>query len=140
MPKTAWQQQPTMLTTTATAVVAKMLSELYIAFGCTPVRPLQEVEKKSYIFVGSGEDKLHFCKKQAEKTVFLQEAERTNYIFVANRQKKKIFLQEAEKKKLYFCRKYRKKAHTFVEEEKLYFEGRRQEKNYITEQVPTKCT
>jgi hypothetical protein len=59
-----------MLTTTATAVVAKTLSELYIAFGCTPV-PLQEVEKKSYIFVGSGEDKLHFCKKQAEKTVFL---------------------------------------------------------------------
>jgi diphthamide synthase subunit DPH2 len=97
-----------MLTPTATAVrvVAIKRSELHIAFGCTLLRPLQEVDRKrqevgrkSYTFVGSGEDKLHFSCRHTEKNVFLYDVKRTNYTVVGNRQKK-----------LYFCRLQRRKS------------------------------
>jgi hypothetical protein len=88
-----------MLTPTATAVVARKRSELHIAFGCTLLRPLQEVnrkrqemDRKSYTFGGSGEDKLHFSCRHTEKNAFLYDVERTNYVFVRSRQKKTVFL------------------------------------------------
>jgi hypothetical protein len=64
----------------------------------------QEVDRKGYTFVGSGEDKPHFSCKHTEKNVFLYDVERTNYTFVGNRQKK-----------LYFCTQQRRKTIFFVE-------------------------
>jgi len=64
----------------ATAVVARMRSELHIEFGCTLLRPLQEVDRKSYTVVGSGEDMLYISRKQTGKTIFLQRVDRNDYI------------------------------------------------------------